>query len=96
MAEKLQIVIDAQDNASGVLKGIAGTAKTEFAGMGGTIKAHAGEIRAAGMATAAFGAATLAVAKGNLDAYRNQEVSQAKLTAAIKGTAQVIDQSRLE
>jgi len=96
MAEKLLIVIDATDNASGVLRGVAGTAKGEFAGIGGTVKAHAGEIRAAGMATTAFGVATLAVAKGNLDAYRNQEVSQAKLTAAIKGSAQAIDQSRLE
>jgi len=96
MAEKLQIVIDAKDQASPVLKGVAGTAKTSFAGMAGPIKAHAGEIRAAGMATTAFGVATLAVAKGNIDAYRKQEVAGAKLTAAIKGTAQSIDQSRLE
>ena len=96
MAEKLQIVIDAKDQASPVLKGIAGTAKTSFASMAGPIKAHAGEIRAAGMATTAFGIATLAVAKGNIDAYRTQEVSHAKLSAAIKGTAQSIDQSRLE
>ncbi len=96
MAEKLQIIIDAKDQASAVLKGVAGTAKTEFAGMAGTIKAHSGEIRAAGMATTAFGVATLAVAKGNLDAYRTQEMAQAKLTAAIKGTSQAIDQSRLE
>jgi len=96
MAEKLQIVIDAKDQASPVLKGVAGTAKTSFASMAGPIKAHAGEIRAAGMATTAFGVATLAVAKGNIDAYRTQEVSHAKLSAAIKGTAQSIDQSRLE
>ncbi len=50
MAENLRIVIDARDNASAVIRGVAGTTKAEFAGMSATIKAHAGEIRAAGMA----------------------------------------------
>jgi len=96
MPEKLQIIIDAKDQASGVIKGLAGNAKSEFAGMASTIKAHAGEIRAAGMAMTAVGAGTLAVAKGNLDAYRQQEEAQQKLTAAIKGSSQAIDQSHLE
>jgi len=96
MAEKLQIVIDAKDQASGVIRGVAGTTKAEFKGMSGVVKAHAGEIRAAGMAMTAFGAVVVGVAAGCVGALRTQEIAQAKLTAAIKGTAQQIDRSRLE
>jgi len=95
-SDKLQIEINARDNASGVLRGVAGTAKTSFAGMAGAVKQYSGEIRAAGMAMAAMGAAVVAGAGKCIGLLRGQEMAQAKLTSAIKGTAQAIDQSRLE
>jgi len=96
MAERLEIVIDARDNASGVLRGVATNAQGSFAGMSQSIQAHAGEIRMAGMAVTAFGVGVVATAGKCVSALGGQERAQAKLSAAIEGTAQAIDQSRLE
>ncbi|HUU55688.1 MAG TPA: hypothetical protein VMY87_12280 [Armatimonadota bacterium] len=110
MSEKLTIIIDAKDQASAALKAVAGNTKSigdaaKKAGIeteGGfgraatAIKPYEDGIRSASIAMVALGAATVAMAGKSIAAFRTQEVAEAKLRSAIRGTAQAIDQSRLE
>ncbi|MBE9566077.1 MAG: hypothetical protein IMF16_04945, partial [Proteobacteria bacterium] len=96
MPERLEIVIDARDNASGVIRGVATGVRGSFGSMSQSIQANAGQIRMAGMAVTAFGVGVVASAGKCVAALGVQERAQAKLSSAIEGTAQAIDQSRLE
>jgi hypothetical protein len=60
------------------------------------VKEHEMQLKATGAAVAGLGVAITGMAAAGLSAYRRQEQAQQKLAAAIKGTGQAIDQSKLE
>ncbi len=108
--ESLSILISAVDKASSVLKGVGQTARAEMKGVtdaaagsatgwtkaSAAVEQHATSIRAAGVATTAFGALTVGVLAKCVQAAGESQVASAKLASAIQATGQAIDQAKLE